>query len=254
MKQRSALKIDLFGDEHYRKKIHSLGDPLAEIESYIDFAALAAEVDRVAPPTVSPNGGRPLYLTETMVRILVLKRVYDLSDEQMEYKLLDRMSYKRFCGLASAANTPDRTTNQMGEAGAKVLFDGVSAQLLARGFIARGGQIVDATLVPAPEQRNSRDENQMVKDGAMPADWKPAKQRQKDVDATWTKKHGKTHFGYKLSINVDEEVQGDPQVRDRYGQYSRQPALRQGVRQAQHESGCLCRSALRFPGLGRLAG
>ncbi|MBK5914732.1 IS5 family transposase, partial [Rhodocyclus purpureus] len=132
------------------------------------------------------------------------------SDEQMEYQLLDRMSYKRFCGLASATNIPDRTTvwtfeNRIGEAGAKVLFDGVSAQLLARGFIARGGQIVDATLVPAPKQRNSREENQLVKDGAMPADWKPAKRRQKDVDATWTKKHGKTHFGYKLSINVDKK-------------------------------------------------
>ena len=39
----------------------------------------------------------------------------------------------------------------------------------------------------------------------MPADWKPAKRRQKDLDATWTKKHGKSHFGYKLSINVDKK-------------------------------------------------
>ena len=210
MTRRTAIKTDLFADEHHRKKIDSLGDPLAEIESHIDFAALAAEVDRVAPRMVSPQGGRPPYPTETMVRILVLKRLYNLSDEQMEYQLLDRMSYKRFCGLASATNIPDRTTvwtfeNRIGEAGAKVLFDGVSAQLLARGFIARGGQIVDATLVPAPKQRNSREENQLVKDGAMPADWKPAKRRQKDVDATWTKKHGKTHFGYKLSINVDKK-------------------------------------------------
>ena len=208
MKKRTAIKTDLFADEHHRKKIDTLGDPLAEIESYIDFAALAAEVDRVAPRPVSPQGGRPPYPTETMVRILVLKRLYNLSDEQMEYQLLDRMSYKRFCGLASAVTIPDRTTvwtfeNRIGEAGAKVLFDGVTAQLLKHGFIARGGQIVDATLVPAPKQRNSREENKLVREGAMPADWKPAKRRQKDTDATWTKKHGKNHFGYKLSINVD---------------------------------------------------
>jgi len=73
------------------------------------------------------------------------------------------------------------------------VFDGVSAQLLKRGFIARGGQIIDATLVPAPKQRNSREENKLIKEGAMPADWKPAKRRQKDVDATWTKKYGKLH-------------------------------------------------------------
>src|SRR5574337_1295435 len=96
MKPRSAVKTDLFADEHHRKKSDSLGDPLVDIESHIDFAALAAEVDRVAPRPVSAQGGRPPYPTETMVRILVLKRLYNLSDEQMEYQLLDRMSYKRF--------------------------------------------------------------------------------------------------------------------------------------------------------------
>ena len=118
------------------------------------------------------------------------------------------MIYNRFCGLANATNVPDRATvwifdNRIGEAGATAIFDGVSAQLLNKGFIARGGQIVDATLVPAPKQRNSREENKPVKAGAMPADWKPAKRRQKDVDATWKQKHGKNHFDYKLAINVD---------------------------------------------------
>lgn len=96
-----------------------------------------------------------------MVRILVLKRLYNLSDEQMEYQLLDRMSYQRSCGLSHAVNIPDRTTiwtfeNQIGETGAHVLFDGVSAQLLKQGYIARGGQIIDATLVPAPKQHSKR--------------------------------------------------------------------------------------------------
>lgn len=210
MKQRSAIKTDLFADEHHRRKIDSLGDPLIEIESHIDFAALAAEVDQVAPRPVSTQGGRPPYPTETMVRILVLKRLYNLSDEQMEYQLLDRMSYKRFCGLANATNVPDRTTvwtfeNRIGVSGAKALFDGVSAQLLKKGFIARGGQIIDATLVPAPKRHNSRGEKELIKQGAMPTGWKPAKRRQKDIDATWTKKHGKSHFGYKLSINIDKK-------------------------------------------------
>ena len=65
------------------------------------------------------------------------------------------MSYQRFCGLANVTTIPDRTTvrtfeNRIGEAGAKALFDGVSAQLLQKGFIARGGQIIDVTRVPAP--------------------------------------------------------------------------------------------------------
>ena len=60
-------------------------------------------------------------------------------------------------------------------------------------------------MVPAPKQHNSRGEKALIEHGAMPADWKPAKRRQKDIDATWTKKHGKSHFGYKLSINVDKK-------------------------------------------------
>jgi IS5 family transposase len=120
------------------------------------------------------------------------------------------MSYKRFCGLAQATNIPDRTTvwtfeHRIGEAGAQAIFDGVSAQLLKKGFIARGGQIIDATLVPAPRQHNSRGDKELIEQGAMPADWKPAKRRQKDLDATWTKKHGKSYFGYKLSVNVDKK-------------------------------------------------
>ena len=133
MKRRSAIKTDLFADELHRKKIDSLGDPLAAIESHIDFTTLATEVDRIAPRPVSTQGGRPPYPTETMVRILVLKRLYNLSDEQMEYQLLDRMSYKRFCGLSHSATIPDRTTiwifeQRIGEAGAQALFDGVSTR------------------------------------------------------------------------------------------------------------------------------
>jgi len=209
MKLRSAIKTDLFAAEHQRRKLDKLGDPLAEIDACIDFAALAGEVDRMAPRPVSLQGGRPPYPTETMVRILVLKRLYNLSDEQMEYQMLDRMSYKRFCGLCDATNIPDRTTvwvfeNRIGEAGAKALFDGVSAQLLKKGFIARGGQIIDATLVPVPRQHNSRSEKELLEQGAVPVQWKPAKRRQKDTDATWTKKHGQSTFGYKLSINADK--------------------------------------------------
>jgi len=208
MKKRSAIKTDLFADEQHRRKIDSLGDPLLQIESCIDFAALAVEVDLVAPRPESAQGGRPPFPTEVMVRIVVLKRLYNLSDEQMEYQLLDRMSYKRFCGLAQASNIPDRTTvwtfeNRIGQMGAKAIFDGVATQLLKKGFLARGGQIVDATLVPAPKQHFTKEDKEQVKQGAMPADWSPAKRRQKDVDATWTKKHGKSHHGYKLSVNVD---------------------------------------------------
>lgn len=204
----AAIKTDLFAHEAHHQKLDELGDPLQEIERHVDFATLAARVDESVPRPDRTKGGRPPYPTETMVRILVLKRLYNLSDEQMEYQLLDRMSYKRFCGLDDALRVPDRTTiwhfeNRVGQAGAQALFGEMAEQLARKGFIARGGQIIDATLVKAPVQRNSRQENEQVRQGNVPEDWNDAKRRQKDVDAIWTKKNGKTHFGYKLSVNVD---------------------------------------------------
>lgn len=103
---------------------------LTEIESQIDSAALGAESDRVVRRPMSPQGGRPLYLTETMLRILVLMRLYNLPDAQMAYQLLDLMSYKWLCGLGNATKILDRTTvcpfeNCIGEYGAKALFDGL---------------------------------------------------------------------------------------------------------------------------------
>lgn len=204
----TAIKTDLFAHEAHHQKLDELGDPLQEIERHVDFATLAARVDESVPRPDRTKGGRPPYPTETMVRILVLKRLYNLSDEQMEYQLLDRMSYKCFCGLDDALRVPDRTTiwhfeNRVGQAGAQALFGEMAEQLARKGFIARGGQIIDATLVKAPVQRNSRQENEQVRQGNVPEDWNDAKRRQKDVDASWTKKNGKTHFGYKLSVNVD---------------------------------------------------
>jgi IS5 family transposase len=209
MKRRSAIKIDLFAADRHREKIDSLGDPLQRIERHTDFVALAQRVDEIAPRPVSLKGGRPPFPTETMVRILALKRLYNLSDEQMEFQLLDRMSYQRFCGLTDAANIPDRTTiwefeNRIGVDGAKALFDGMTSQLLQAGYLARSGQIVDATLVPAPKQHFNKEEKALLEQNATPADWSPAKRRQKDRDASWTKKHGKSYYGYKLSINADK--------------------------------------------------
>lgn len=141
-----------------------------------------------------------------MVRVLVLKRLYNLSDEQMEYQLLDHMSYQRICLLLDAMNIPDcntisRFALRIGVDGATALFQGVDAQLQRHGYIARRAQAIDATLVPAPRQQIGKEDKERLAQGKLP-DWNEAKRRQKDLDATHTKKHGKSHFGYKLSVSV----------------------------------------------------
>ncbi|WP_284411602.1 IS5 family transposase [Acidovorax sp. SUPP2539] len=207
MTPRSALKFDLFAEASRQHKRDEVGDPLQVIARHIDFAELARLVDALIERGGGRRGGRPAYPTEVMVRILVLKRLYNLSDEQMEYQLLDRGSYQRFCLLQDAMNVPDRNTiwrfgERLGVGGATALFQGVDAQLQRHGYIARGGQAIDATLVPAPRQHIGQQERRTLAQGGQP-DWSQARRRQKDVEATHTKKHGKSHFGYKLSVSVD---------------------------------------------------
>ena len=206
--RRTAIQNDLLAAERHAEKAATMRDPLQGIAAIVDFAALAREVERFAPRAEQPKGGRPPYPTEVMVRVLVVKHLHGLSDEQTEFQLLDRRSFRRFCGLEHSRNIPDRTTiwnfeNRLGVEGVQALFDGLNRQIRARGLEARAGQIVDATLVVAPKQHFTREEKEILEQEAMPADWKPAKRRQKDIDASWTKKHGKAYYGYKLSISVD---------------------------------------------------
>ncbi len=203
------IKESLFAAEEREAKWDRLGDVLQVMEQHVDFKALAAEVDRVAPRPGREYGGRPAFPTELMVRAWILQNLYGLSDEQMEYQVLDRLSFQRFLGLRRSSQVPDRTTFwsfherlTVAKAG-DTLFTAVNRQLAQHGYIARGGQIVDASLVPVPRQHVTEKERELLKEQAMPMDWKPAQRRQKDTEATWTKKHGKSYFGYKVSVSTD---------------------------------------------------
>jgi IS5 family transposase len=146
-----------------------------------------------------------------MFKTLVLSALYNLSDDQIEYQVRDRLSFMRFLRLGLGDRVPDAKTvwlyrDALAQAGkVEELFKLFDGHLARRGYIARGGQILDASIVPVPRNHNTRDENATIKKGEVPEDWanKPAKRVQKDVDARWTKKHGKSHYGYKNHINVD---------------------------------------------------
>lgn len=204
------IKESLFAAEEREAKLDKLGDILQVLEKHVDFGALAKAIDEAAPRPSQEKGGRPPFPTELMVRAVVLQQLYNLSDEQMEFQLLDRLSFQRFVGLRHSSQIPDRTTfwtfkERLIRADAsETLFEAVNRELDKHGYIARCGQIIDATIVPAPRQRLKKGEKDLVKQEAMPMNWKPAQRRQKDIDATWTKKHGKSYFGYKLSTSADK--------------------------------------------------
>ncbi len=87
----------------------------------------------------------------------------------------------------------------------KALFDLFYAHLTDEGLLAHSGQIVDAYFVECPKQRNSREDNQKIKEGEKVEGWSKTKRSQKDVDATWTRKSDVRYFGYKNHICVDRK-------------------------------------------------
>ena len=143
--------------------------------------------------------------------LLVLQQLYNLSDAEVGFQVNDRRSFEKFVGLYVMHSIPDATTvalfrEQLRQAGIfEELFQKFNAYLAEQGLTARGGQIIDATIVPVPKQRNRRKENEEIKQGKVPEDWQDNSNRlrQKDLDARWTKKNGVSHYGYKNSISID---------------------------------------------------
>ncbi len=197
--------------------LDSLCDPLVSIAAAVPFeafrpklkAALTKSGLRASDAERKSAAGRKPWDEVLIFKTLVLQALYNLSDDQAEYQLRDRLSFMRFLGLGLEDAVPDAKTlwlyrEALANAGAvEDLFDQFDRFLKDKGYLAMGGQIIDATIVPAPRQHNSRDDNETIKAGGAPKDWKPAKRRQKDRDARWTKKHGRSYFGYKNHVNVD---------------------------------------------------
>ena len=207
-------QLGFFDADKRLEALSAKGDPLEAIDRLVPWESFRAEVEAVvltSDELKKSSVGRKPFDALLMFRMLVLQALNNLSDEQVEYQVRDRLSFSRFLGLAIEDSIPDSTTlwlfrEKLAKAGLiEKLFDCFDQHLAAKGYMARGGQIIDASIVPVPTQRNSRGENAELQAGRTPAAWKqkPAKVRQKDRDARWTKKHGRSFFGYKNHVNAD---------------------------------------------------
>jgi len=207
-------QLGFFDADRRLAVISAKGDPLEMIAGVVPFESFRAEIEAAVLTPANEkksNAGRKRIDVIVMFRMLVLQSLYNLSDEQVEYQVRDRLSFTRFLRLGIEDRIPDGTTlwlfrEALGKAGLiEKLFEGFGQHLEAKGYIARGGQMIDATIVSVPKQRNTRNENEAVKAGKTPKAWQqnPAKDRQKDKDARWTKKHGKSFYGYKNHVNAD---------------------------------------------------
>ena len=157
------------------------------------------------------NAGRKPTDDILMFKMLILQQLYNISDQELEYQINDRFSFMKFLGLGIEDSVPDGTTvwmfrdNLKKEGLITELFEKFEHYLQAQGYQAKEGQIVDATLVPVPKQRNTREQNETIKQGEVPQEWKGNRRilSQKDTEARWTQKNGQNHFGYKNHINID---------------------------------------------------
>jgi IS5 family transposase len=194
-----------------QKKLLKTRDFLERVKRLVAWEAFRPVLDKALERKDRDKGGRPPYDAVLMFKVLVLQALYNLSDEQTEYQILDRLSFMRFLGLELHDDVPDARTiwvfrEQLIAAKAvEKLFGQFDAMLEAAGFTASGGQIVDATFVEVPRQRNNRDDNETIKKGEVPTDWSAKKKAHKDTDARWTKKNNTAFYGYKNHVNIDRK-------------------------------------------------
>ena len=203
--------IGFFDEDIRLSKLSKLGDPLEKLNKGIDFEMFRVLLEERLHVEAKNKGGRRPFDYVLMFKILILQRYYNLSDVQTEFQICDRLSFMRFLGLTIADDVPDSNTvwnfrERLVDLGmAEELFLLFVNKLEDLGLVVNEGKIVDASFVDVPRQRNKREENDSIKKGEVPEDWKgnPHKLGQKDLDARWTKKNNETHYGYKNHAKCD---------------------------------------------------
>lgn len=164
---------------------------LEQLDAALDWPALEAIVSGIY---ASREGGLA-YPLLTYLKLLLLQQWYGLSDEGLEAAVDDRLSFRRFAGIPLAESVPDHSSiwrfrEQLAKRGlaAKLLAE-VNRQLDTRGLILRRGTLIDATILEAAVRPPGGDAGEVSA---------------RDPQAGWTKKNGRSRFGYKAHAAVDE--------------------------------------------------
>jgi IS5 family transposase len=202
----------LFDYENRMKKLGQGPDPLARLNARIEWEIFRRPLERAFEKEVKGPGGRPRHDVVMMFKVLVLQRYYNLSDEQTEYQINDRLSFQKFLGLTLSDGVPDQKTIWLfretltHHGRVKKLFRRFERHLKEAGLMGHEGKIIDASFVDVPRQRNSREENEEIKSGKVPESFKENENQleQKDVEARWAKKGEEVHYGYKDHVKADK--------------------------------------------------
>lgn len=202
----------LFDAEFTKERLSLMGNPLDMISKVVDFEMFRELLEsKLLNTNKKNNAGDKPYDVVMLFKILILQRYYGLGDNQVEYQILDRSSFKTFLGLETGDKVPDEKTvwsfrERVTKTGlVEELLEQFTSFLEEKEMIFNEGQLIDASFTVAPLQRNTREENKKIKDGEGDnlQNNKPNKKKHKDVDARWTKKNGETFYGYKNHAKVD---------------------------------------------------
>lgn len=199
----------LFDEQELAARVKAMNSTLTKLKASIDWESFRPVLDGIFPVPEPRKGGQPAFDRVMMFKVLVIRKLYGLSHDQTEFQVLDRFSFRDFLGLEIQHKVPDAKTiwlfeNNLQEGHAlEALFVNFTERLRKAGLIVNEGKIMDASIVHAPVQHIRAKENDQLDKGRKPRGWNKHKVRQKDTDATWTKKHGKSYFGYKNHTKVD---------------------------------------------------
>ncbi len=119
----------------------------------IKWESFRHTLNRVFEKQAKGPGGRPALDYVMMFKIFILQRLYNLSDAQIQFQIMDRLSFMRFLGLNLQDQVPDEKTiwlfrETLTKSGKiELLFEQFRSYLLNEGIIAHSGKIVDASFV-----------------------------------------------------------------------------------------------------------
>jgi len=164
---------------------------LDRLDAALDWPALETVIEAIY---ASREGGLA-YPLLTYIKLLLLQQWYGLSDEGLEAAVDDRLSFRRFAGIPLAESVPDHSSiwrfrEELAKRGlAERLLAEVNRQLDAKGLVLRRGTLIDATILEAAVRPPAGDAGEVSP---------------RDPQAGWTRKNGKSRFGYKAHAAVDE--------------------------------------------------
>ena len=170
-------QLGLFDEEKRYAKLTELGDPLEKLDRIMDWEMFREKLTKACQKEDYAKGGRPPIDVITKFKASILRRKYNLSFDQIEYQINDRLSFMRFLDIGLNEQVLDSRTiwdfeNKLAQTELiDEMFFMFDEKLEEEGLITHKGTIIDATFVDVPKQRNSRDENKDIKNGKIPEEW-----------------------------------------------------------------------------------